>query len=60
MLGYRIEINGDTSGAATWNVSLGTDDKEKFNDTAIPVIYSIVEKSVAALRDIQAVTPDHL
>ena len=56
MSGYRIQINGDTSGNIDWQIFFAGDNKEKSNDKQTSQISLIVDKFVDSLKDIHNVT----
>lgn len=51
LLGYRINIDGDTSGNISWSITFGTGDN-KTNSAETGYIYRTVEKFTQALQEL--------
>ncbi len=58
MLGYRIEIHGDTSGNLSWSITFGTGDNNT-NSAETEHIYRTVDKFAEALKELTVPTAEN-
>ena len=54
---YDINISGSIHGVASWRIAFSPDNGV-LNDKAAPRIYSIVERLISSLQELNNFTPD--